>query len=238
MPIVCLDMFTATAAPVTIPGLAYPNVAVEGVSIQRFAMYNNIVYAEYIWVDRPDLFTEFIPAAPISKVDVYAIGQGRTGSAGGTATAGAGGSAGVQAVTKNYSLLASDYICYFTESSTIFYNPGGNNVVVAMSGAFTGTYYLYGDTKYPVGTAAAAQAGGTYIPGKGSNGCTFLPDIRAASTVYPSSSSAVSLSAGALGIGAGGTGGARTNLQTAAMSGLTGAGLGGCAMIMLRIPIG
>ena len=239
MAILCMDVFAATTVT-DIPNLAYPAMAaLEGVNIQRFAMYNNKFYAEYIFLDTLNRTTSFTPAAALANCDVYIISQGRAGSAGSATAAGAGGGAGTQATAKNVTLGAIKYICYFTSSSTIYYNPGGSNIAAAYnSSSFTGTYQLYGDANYSVGTAGTAQSGTTYTPGRGASGCTFLQGVRAPSTVYPASSTTVALLEGASGIGAGGNGGARTDLQTTAMNGLTGTGAGAGAMIMIRVPIG
>ncbi|MDR1600249.1 MAG: hypothetical protein LBS11_10345 [Oscillospiraceae bacterium] len=219
-------------------GFTWPDVTWEGAAIKRrAALYGEVWYAEYACWDMTS-GAEWTVGDGGVTADFYLISPGETGAAGSTAGGGMGGGAGAGFTWLGVDLPAGDYAFVISQTETRVSGQIDPLVAVTPSGGETaGTaYQLYGDSSAAYGQAGARGAPTSIAPGSGAVGCAFL-SVRAASTVFGSSSSRVSLAQGALGAGAGGNGGGRTDYMASALQTLVGPGVGAAGMALMRVAL-
>jgi hypothetical protein len=218
--------------------VSWPNITWTGELIKRrVAEYGGAWYAEYaVWeVTSGAAFT----VGGAVSADVFMISPGLTGSAGSTAGGGMGGGAGAPFTWEDAALPAGDYTIEISAAKTEL---SGTDITTMTAttptgGATAGTAYaLYGDADHTYGAAGSKGSPTSVAPGIGAAGCTFLP-VRAATTVFGSSSSRVSLAQGAAGVGAGGNGGGRTDYMASALQTLSGPGAGAVGMVLFRVAL-
>ncbi|GHU65226.1 hypothetical protein FACS1894184_00610 [Clostridia bacterium] len=217
-------------------GLAWPDITWVGTQIKRrAAMYSEQWYAEYACWDAAAGATFTVGGSGVTA-DFYMISPGETGTAETTSGPGSGGGAGVQYSWSSVTLPSGNYVLTVSQTQTRV--DGQIDPLIAATpsgGAAAGTpYKLYGEDAEVYGQAGNKIAPTVVIPGTGASGCMFLP-VKAADTVYGSSSTRVGRVVGAAGVGAGGNGGARTDYMYTALQTLTQPGAGAAGMILMRV---
>jgi hypothetical protein len=216
-------------------GIEWPDIACNEFVKRWVDIYEGQLYAVYAVWDATSS-AEFTVNEGGLEVDFYMIAPGASGTAGSSTVTGNGGSAGKIQQTNGLTLAQTTYGIVLSNSVTRI-EDGQNTISVTNGGYSAGSpYNLFGDTNHAYGVAGTAETGGLYLPGQGATGCTFLPR-SALATAYTASTTRFGIRQGAMGIGAGGNGGARTDTLSSYMTGLTGAGAGATGMFMMRIAI-
>jgi hypothetical protein len=170
--------------------------------------------------------------------DFYMISPGELGSAGSGTGSGAGGGAGAPYTQIGVELAPGDYTIVISSAITqVTGDAGSLSVSTPAGGVASGTpYRLYDDANAEYGTAGTRGSAGTIAPGTGAIGCTFLP-VSAPRTAYGTSASNAAIMPGAIGVGAGGNGGGRTNYYTGSVAALAAPGAGAVGMVLFRVAL-